>query len=668
MQTLSTSIARSQWVMVVMFFLFCTIQVFCQEEQSVQVKTFDTNLQVVKNTSLSINEKEYFLVGEKGVAIITLKNSELPIQSISVRDEKLETASWNFSKGILEVIIRPKNYYVYHFAVRLPNGTELPGSAVTFAGLKTVSVVSNQQGEFDLPVSLQENITSHSQFKVAGYKTVKLDLTGSLKILTVEQVRINNLAKDKKQESIVIPQGVDLSLLDSINSLTVFYSVFKNYDMREMSAEDRRRVDAKFNLLVAQLQDSLSRNAGVLMGNISDSSFVSEDIRNLVKTASKESELLKSNKEEFQRKIDIIAAKLEKGVSNLTESERKNLLTDLDLLEQLLIKNEGKFYKNQEDYHNIINTLREEYFNVENLEKRLTTAEMERESEQREFRSRMLWISVVVSLFVILTAVLFTFSNRLRSQKNALKAANEEINTINENLEAIVIKRTSLLEESNKELDTFLYRASHDLRSPIRSILGLCNVQEHISSDEYVKRVADTTLGMDRMLKKLTCISEISESALNASTFQLAEVINGQKEVYAVAIANNDIEFHVDCPAALSVNMSKILMENLLTNLFENAIYFTSIKNTNQKRVEVTVKEIHNGVELSIFDNGVGIPDDVQPNVFNMFYKGSEMSKGNGLGLYIVKKCIEALQGVVFVESTAGRYAKFTMVLPVTIV
>jgi len=86
----------------------------------------------------------------------------------------------------------------------------------------------------------------------------------------------------------------DLSRLDSIQSLTVFYAVFKNISMSSLSPEVRARIDAKFRELIGRMQDSVSRR-GDFMTNISDSSFVTEDIRNLLNHATRESEALDIN-------------------------------------------------------------------------------------------------------------------------------------------------------------------------------------------------------------------------------------------------------------------------------------------------------------------------------------------------------------------------------------
>src|SRR5690606_7058292 len=101
-----------------------------------------------------------------------------------------------------------------------------------------------------------------------------------------------------------------------------------------------------------------------------------------------------------------ISSKLEKGITNFTAAERLALLTDLDLLTKLLIENEGRFYQNQSDYREIINNLKEKYFDVENLETKLSETEKQREEEQRLFQLRLLFIGCVVLVFGILIIIL----------------------------------------------------------------------------------------------------------------------------------------------------------------------------------------------------------------------------------------------------------------------
>ena len=113
------------------------------------------------------------------------------------------------------------------------------------------------------------------------------------------------------------------------------------------------------------------------------------------------------------------------------------------------------------------------------------------------------------------------------------------------------------------------------------------------------------------------------------------------------------------------ITSNKALLDNIIVSLLENAIFFSGLKNSNQKRIELTVQRKENEILLGVYDNGIGIDEEIQPKIFNMFYKGTEMSKGNGLGLYMVSKSVQALLGKVKVESEMGRYSKFTILLPV---
>ncbi|MBT1686319.1 HAMP domain-containing histidine kinase [Fulvivirgaceae bacterium PWU37] len=629
-----------------------------QDKQMIQIKTFDEKLKPLKNIELSLNDGAYISSGSKGSAFVEVGADDLPVKSVRIRDEKLEAASWNFSRGVIEIIVRQRSYTLVRMALRLPNGRPIPQASVVFKGTKPVTVTTNQAGEFELPLPLQEKLTSADQFQVQDMKVLRINLS--------ENVLVAERSKAPAKTTTLRDQlsDFDLSRLDSIQSLTVFYAVFKNISMSNLSPEARARIDAKFRELVGRMQDSVSRRSDY-MANISDSSFVAEDIHNLLSHASRESEALDVNRTAFEEKIGMITGKLQKGVSNLDEETRKTLLADLDRLELMLIENESKFYKNQNDYREIINTLKDTYFDVQHLEERLSITQQKRAEEQALFQQRLLITIGILIVFGVLIVLLVSFSGRLRRQREALRMANEEITTINENLEAIVVKRTLSLEESNRELDTFLYRASHDLRSPLSSILGLCHIGEKMPVGELVERIQAVVLKMDRMLKKLIETSEISQEARKVARFCVREAIGEVQTRLATQITASGVEFHVDCQDNIQLRSSAPLVKTILAHLVENALYFSRLRSTDHARVEVKAEAEGNTVLLTVYDNGVGIDNGVRTDVFNMFFIGHESSKGSGLGLYVARKAAQALEGRIDVASEPGHYARFTVVLPV---
>lgn len=459
----------------------------------------------------------------------------------------------------------------------------------------------------------------------------------------------------------------DVLKLDSVQSLAMFYTIFKNYQIKNLTALEKQRIDDKLLELVKEIEDSLAKSQKVFLGRISDSSFVQDDIKNLIAQASHDNEILQKQRAEFDSKIQLLYKKLEADITkNIDYDARIDLLTNIKILAGLLVEKEGRFYENQNDYQSVINALKEKFFNKEDLESTLSMSESQRVKEKYIFSQRLFITVSITLLLAILIVTLIYFSSKLKNQKKALELANGEVKRMNENLESLVFQRTRMLEETNNELDTFLYRASHDLRSPVCSIIGLCHLATHFSNNEtkdLLDKVVNTTSSMDRMLKKLSTISEINRP-INFSEIKVWRVI---EEVKQILISRENIQQNVlisRCPEDLTIYSYPNLIEVIVFNLLENALQFTTLKDSPRRRVEINVSNDSENIYFTITDNGIGIERNIQEKIFNMFFKGTIHSKGNGLGLYIVQKAVHVLKGEVRLFSEPGKFTKFVVSIP----
>ncbi len=653
------------WITVIA--LLTIIPVFAQEKVTVQIKTFTQQLEPYRNLEVSINGGPFISVGNKGAVVADLAATDFPIKSITIKSNELEAASWLFTKGVVEIIVRKKSYLLTNVFLRTLDNQPIAKTRITFRGRKTFDATTDSEGKIQIPLAVDERITSIEQFSVPDYNLQNLT-SGNQIILTVEKIQpiipepqAPVTAKTTAKEYF---KDFNLSKLDSIQSLTMFYAIFKDYHINNLSADAKARIDAKFNELMKALEDSTALARASFIGRISDSTLLRDDIRNLISQARDESQTLTDQRDSFDEKIRIITSKLEAGIANMSEDTRAQLLSELSLLEQLLIENESRFFKNQNDYRAIINALKEKYFNFTDLENKLSQSEAQRLEEQRVFRQRLIAISAVVLVFAALIVLLFIISRKLKKQTRELALANAEIKHINENLEDLVLDRTKMLAEANRELDTFLYRASHDMRSPVRSIIGLCNIANQLASAEQkdlIDRVIATSAGMDKLLKKLSLISEINQPT-EFTSITLRETIHEiQRDIKNTS--RNDIHFVLNCPADLVIDSYRNLIYIILQNLIENGVFYSSL-DTKSPEVQVDVQRHADSVSISVKDNGAGIDPSIRPRLFDMFFKGSEKSKGHGLGLYIVSKAVHALDGKIEVESVAGVYAKFNINLP----
>lgn len=234
-------------------------------------------------------------------------------------------------------------------------------------------------------------------------------------------------------------------------------------------------------------------------------------------------------------------------------------------------------------------------------------------------------------------------------------------------VESKLITQHKQVTKTNEELDRFVYSASHDMRAPLSSLLGLITIAEKTQTPEEtamcLKMMRERIGVMEGFLKEITDYSrnvrtEIEKKPLNVLACIQASLSNlgflSEREKINISIqVDPDLILYTDEPRFAIV----------LNNLIGNAIkYHDSQKSDSYIKISAS---IHNDqFELTVEDNGVGISPEHQARIFEMFYRATTRGEGSGLGLYIVREAVQKLGGTIVVNSTAGKGSTFTIQLP----
>jgi PAS domain S-box-containing protein len=230
-----------------------------------------------------------------------------------------------------------------------------------------------------------------------------------------------------------------------------------------------------------------------------------------------------------------------------------------------------------------------------------------------------------------------------------------------------LLDRHEELIKINAELDRFVYSASHDLRAPIASLLGLIEVARLEKNIDTIEQLLDmqkkSLYRLDRFIKdivdhsrntRLKVESEpvIFEAMIN-SIFEQLQFMENVKRIRKVVSVRQRGEFHT-APTRLDI---------VFNNLISNAIKYADLEKTDPY-IEVDVTADEQAATIRIRDNGEGIPQEVQPKIFDMFFRASGKGAGSGLGLYIVKEAIQKIGGTIYVDSEYGKGTVFTVEIP----
>lgn len=233
--------------------------------------------------------------------------------------------------------------------------------------------------------------------------------------------------------------------------------------------------------------------------------------------------------------------------------------------------------------------------------------------------------------------------------------------------EKITQAKNAALQKANAELDRFVYSASHDLRAPLSSMLGLIELARKTDDKKELENYLSMMKGRIHHLDDF--IKEIIDYSRNERLEVVRQPVNLHKLVEDV-ISNlkhldgaDRIDIRNEVPANMVLPSDAMRLKIVLNNLLNNAIKYHD--HTKESRfIRISIAPTVHGVHFLVCDNGMGISAEHHDKVFNMFYRASDKSKGSGLGLYIVKESLGQLGGSVSLKSELGEGTTFTVVLP----
>lgn len=281
--------------------------------------------------------------------------------------------------------------------------------------------------------------------------------------------------------------------------------------------------------------------------------------------------------------------------------------------------------------------------------------------------------------------------NNMLKQKKELEKVTNDIRKLNTELEAKVGERTVILrealmklEQSQKELSEaldkerelneiksrFVSMASHEFRTPLSTILSSAslvskypNTTDNEKREKHLRKIKDSVNYLNELLEDFLSLGKLEEGkvSITVTTFNVkdffADIID---ETKVIMKKGQDIKF--DCTGEEEFTTDKRMLKNILLNLLSNATKFSE----ENKNIWINVSATSKVLSVTVKDEGIGIPEDDLPRLFDTFFRGKNVSniQGTGLGLPIIRRYLNLLHGDISVKSRFNEGTTFCVTLP----
>lgn len=225
--------------------------------------------------------------------------------------------------------------------------------------------------------------------------------------------------------------------------------------------------------------------------------------------------------------------------------------------------------------------------------------------------------------------------------------------------------KISELEKTNDELNRLVYSTSHDLRSPLASIMGVLNLAKMENSvkdpNGYLEMIGICAVKMDDYIKKIIEYYKSVRVDEANDPIDFKKII--QENIQLHKMQNPAIRFDVSVAQDIDFVNDAFRITVIFDNLISNALKYQKPEEKNQK-ISIEVRVSQEKAMIIIEDNGIGISEKDLVNIFTMFFRSTSNATGLGIGLFIVQEAVSKLNGKISVQSDLGKGTKFLLEIP----
>lgn len=302
-------------------------------------------------------------------------------------------------------------------------------------------------------------------------------------------------------------------------------------------------------------------------------------------------------------------------------------------------------------------------------------AKVDRDEVMAPLRTLVWWVSLVALCAIAAVAALIFMLLRLQRRADKLAAqaqAAEQIREFNQQLERRVAERTEQLAAANRELESFAYAVSHDLKAPLRGITGYsrliesdCRGQLDAEGQGFVANIRQAAAQMHQLIDDLLAYSRMERCNLQAAPIALPALVQA-----VVADSRTELDaagavVSVDVPViTLPIDYNGMVVT--LRNLLDNALKFS--RHAQPPRIDIGGRVDAHSAVIWVRDNGIGFEMKFHDRIFEIFNRLESDGDypGTGVGLALVRKAIQRMGGRVWAESEIGGGATFFIELPLS--